>query len=391
MSRIKVVFSIGSMHGGGSERQLVSLLRCLDREKFDPQLYLVYRAGPLLEEIPADVPITSFEERCGVPRGPGFLMHRQRIADMSRFLQECQADVTYDRTFLMTLISAAAAQQIGVPNVSTIVTDPPIGFPAVAGRFQWIKKRILKRLYEKSACVLANSEGAARSAERFYHLPPDTVRVLWNGVDLAAVRARAQTEIHDEWWNEGPADGRVFRIVTAGRLDRHKGFQLLIDAISEVRRKCADTDIRLAILGQGPLHDALSQQIRTAGLQNVVRLQGFRTEAPAWYASADLFVLPSLLEGMPNVILEAMACGTPVLSADCDSGPREILNRGQFGLLCDVGSSEALTAGILRFVTDDSLGSRYASAALSHVDQSFTIESATRKLEQIFEDVTQPR
>lgn len=85
MSRIRVVFSVGAMHGGGSERQIVSILNNLDREKFEPHLYLIYRTGPLLDEIPDDVPITSFEERFGPPRGPGFLMNRRRIRDMASF------------------------------------------------------------------------------------------------------------------------------------------------------------------------------------------------------------------------------------------------------------------------------------------------------------------
>ncbi len=136
MPRLRVVFSIGAMHGGGSERQLVSLLRNLDRERFEPFLYLVYRSGPLLDLIPKDVPITSFEERVTASRLylPG-LMHSRRVRDFARFLQEVRADVSYDRTFLMTLISAAGAQRVGVPNVSTIVTDPETGFAPVAGRF----------------------------------------------------------------------------------------------------------------------------------------------------------------------------------------------------------------------------------------------------------------
>lgn len=393
MSRIKVVFSVGAMHGGGSERQLVSLLRHLDRDRFEPLLYLVYRTGPLLTEVPDDVPVTSFEDRFGPPRGPGFLMHRKRVADMSRFLSECGAHVSYDRTFLMTLIAAAAAQRIGVPNVSTIVTDPPIGFPLVAGRFQWMKKRILRRLYRQSACVLANSCGAAQSAERFYGLPPGTVHVQPNGVDLQQVRQKSELPIQDAWWNSpAPSSSRspsprLFRIVTAGRLDQKKGFHLLIEAVRVLSERGGDVSLRLAILGEGPCRSALQEQIQAAGLQNQIRLPGFRPEAPAWYRSADLFVLPSLLEGMPNVLLEAMACGTPVLSTDCRSGPQEILAGGQFGALCAVNSVPALIDGIQKFLADETAGTRYTSAATGHVQSHFSIESAVRRLEDVFQTV----
>ena len=169
MRRIRVVFSIGAMHGGGSERQMLLLLRHLDRRQFEPLLYLVYKSGPLLNQVPSDVPVTSFDTRVTTSRiyFPG-LMHCRRVRDYARFLQEVNADVSYDRTFLMTLISAAGAHKAGVPNVSTIVTDPETGFAPVAGRFQWFKRKILHRLYNNSAQVLAVSNGAREAAIRFY-------------------------------------------------------------------------------------------------------------------------------------------------------------------------------------------------------------------------------
>ena len=383
MSKVKVVFSIGAMHGGGSERQLVSLLRNLNREKFEPLLYLIYRTGPLLNEVPPDVAVTSFEDRFGQPRGPGFLMHRKRVADMSRFLIECGADVSYDRTFLMTLIAAEAAQRVGVPNVSTIVTDPPVGFPLVAGRFQFFKKRILRRLYQNSDRVLANSHGAARSAEHFYGLEPESVEVAYNGVDIPHVQQKADVPITDDWWNHPATQKPLIKIVTAGRLDQKKGFHLLIAAIKKLRASDLDAELRLAILGEGPMRDMLQAQIQKFGLGDTIRLTGFQPNAPSWYRSADLFVLPSLLEGMPNVLLEAMACGTPVLSTDCKSGPREILGDNEFGRLCEPGSADALAQGIRQFIEHAESRNRYTSSAKARVADQFSIQTATRRLEQI--------
>ena len=388
MSRIRVVFSIGAMHGGGSERQLVSLLHHLDRSRFEPHLYLVYRSGPLLKEVPNDVRISAFEER-NLSRNiytPGS-MHRRRVADFSRYLTESKADVVYDRTFLMTLIAAEAAQRVSTPNVSTIVTDPSRGFAPVAGRFQWLKKRILRRLYSRSSAVIANSNGAARSAETFYGLTPNLVTTVYNGVDIERVRQLADQPVNDEWWNSNPADRRVFRIVTAGRLTQQKGFHLLIDAVGRLRSSSPDVEVRLAILGEGAGRAVLESQIKQANLENSVQLMGFRQEAPAWYKSADLFVLPSFLEGMPNVLLEAMACETCVLSTDCPSGPEEILDNGNCGSLCAVGSVDALVAGITDFLRNKDQHTRFVLAATKRIESEFSIERAARKLEQVLEDV----
>lgn len=385
MSRIKVVFSIGAMHGGGSERQLVSLLRHLDRKRFEPVLYLIYRSGPLLQELPADVPVFAFEERFRKSSIylPG-LMHRNRVRDMSKFLKEVRADISYDRTFLMTLIAADAAQRINVPNVSTVVTDPSLGFKPVAGKFQSTKRRILKRLYSSSGKVLANSEGAARSAEAFYGLKPDSVFVHYNGVDLDAVKTKSELPIDDDWWNEDKTD-RSLRLVTAGRLNREKGFHLLIDAVAELVRQDVQSDIKLAILGEGDSRDNLQAQIDQFKLNDSIRLVGFRDNAPAWYKSADIFVLPSFLEGMPNVLLEAMAVGTDVVSTDCPSGPKEILQDGEYGVLVDVGSADSLVSGIRQVINSQ----KKTAQAVSRVESEFSIQSATRNLEDILSEVVE--
>ncbi len=160
-------------------------------------------------------------------------MHRQRVVDYGRYLQEVSADISYDRTFLMTLISAAGAQQVGIPNVSTIVTNPETGFAPVAGRFQWFKRRMLHRLYNQSAQVLAVSAGARDAAIRFYGIRPDKIRVHANGVDVDLVRQQAAEPIIDEWWTrtDSSTGQRPFiRLVTAGRLNEQKGFHYLIEA-----------------------------------------------------------------------------------------------------------------------------------------------------------------
>ncbi|MFN5583788.1 MAG: glycosyltransferase, partial [Planctomyces sp.] len=202
--RLKVMLAVGGMHGGGTERQLVQILRHLDRDRFLPQLYLVYRTGPLLAEIPADVPVHVCEERMGRVRGyfPGRL-HRLRVSDYANCLRETGTEVSYDRTFLMTLITAAGAQRVGVPNVSTIVTNPETGFAPVAGRFQWLKRRMLHRLYNRSTQVLAVSEGARQSAIRFYGIDPARIRTQYNGIDVQAVRQAGAGDPGDEWWSRG--------------------------------------------------------------------------------------------------------------------------------------------------------------------------------------------
>lgn len=384
MSRIRVVFSIGALHGGGSERQIVSALTHLCRDQFEPHLYLIYRSGPLLPLVPKDVPIAAFEERdqrrpTGIPGG----MHRRRVADLRRYLDETGADVSYDRTFLMTLVSAEAAQQLGIPNVSTIVTNPSSGFAPVAGRFQWFKKRSLRRLYSRSAQVLAVSDGAARDAERFYDLPADSVTTQYNGVDAAAVLTSAARAVDSPWWNAEPSERKqVVRIVSAGRLNHEKGFHLLIAAVAQLQRETNDVEYRVALLGEGDHRLALQSQIDDAGLTPQVSLTGFQDNAAAWFRSADIFVLPSLVEGMPNVLLEAMVCGTPVISSQCPHGPQEILDDSRCGLLCDVNSVDGLADAIRSTLQDPAATAARVEAARQRIESVFSQQVAVRRLQE---------
>lgn len=386
MSRIRVVFSIGSLHGGGSERQIVSALMHLNRDLFEPHLYVVYRSGPLLPLVPGDVKIAAFEERDRRPptRMPGG-MHGRRVDDMRRYLREVKADLSYDRTFLMTLVSAEAAQQVGISNVSTIVTDPATGFELVAGRFQWFKKRSLRRLYGCSTNVLAVSSGAARSAEHFYGLAPNSVKSQYNGVDIPAIRSAAKNPVDSLWWNAKSADDKTLvRLVSAGRLNYEKGFHLLIDAVAELQSTNSDVQFRLAILGEGDHRAQLQNQIDAAGLTEQVRMPGFQDNTAAWYGSADIFALPSLFEGMPNVLLEAMACGTPVLSSRCPHGPHEILENGRYGILCDTNSVASLVDAVQSVVHDPVIAIERAAEAKTHVESVFSQQVAISKLEEIF-------
>jgi len=304
---------------------------------------------------------------------------------MRRYLREINADLSYDRTFLMTLVAAEAAQSLGIPNVSTIVTDPATGFAPVAGRFQWFKKRSLHRLYQKSTAVLAVSNGAARSAESFYGLTPGRVVTQYNGVDGQAVRA-SRPQPPSEWWN-APASGQreLVRIVSAGRLNHEKGFHLLIDAVAQLQKATADAEFRVAFLGEGDSRSVLQRQIDSHGLSKQISLEGFQDDAGAWFASADVFVLPSLVEGMPNVLLEAMVCGTPVLAARCPHGPEEILGNDEYGLLCEPNSVEGLVAGIRRIVADPAATQQRADGALDRIKSDFSQQVAIRRLERIFQ------
>lgn len=336
---IRLLMMISSLDGGGSERQTLLLLKHLDRRRFVPELYLLHRTGSLLDEVPADVPIHCFEDascrndanqpqirssQSWLQRSlekiasrlkrlsfPG-KVHRQQVADVARVLAQRQIDVIYDRTFHMTLIAGEAALATGVPRVSTIVSPPSRAVPLNAGRFLSIKKRRLRKAYRDSAAVIAVSQPTARDAAAFYHLPRRRFHVAANPVDCDAL---------DQIVAATPPPGRDQRytIACVGRISIEKGQMELVEAVRKLRSDDPNLPLpRVWMIGDGPLRASLQQRVRDNRLQDSIEFIGHVSQPAPWIAAADAVCITSYFEGFPNVMLESMALGVPVIARSID-------------------------------------------------------------------------
>ena len=176
--------------------------------------------------------------------------------------------------------------------------------------------------------------------------------------------------------------------VAAGLLTRRKGFDVLVDAWRTVAE--ARPDWRLRIYGAGEEHAALQQQVEQAGLTDVVSLEGFEPDLATRLDEASLFVLSSRREGMPMVVIEAMAAGLPIVAADCPTGPAELLDGGRCGVLVPVGDSAALAEGILRVVTDPAEQRRLADAAEARAS-AFDLSATAARWESLFAELADQR
>jgi glycosyltransferase involved in cell wall biosynthesis len=165
---------------------------------------------------------------------------------------------------------------------------------------------------------------------------------MYNPVVRPELAARAAESIDDNWLT----DGAPPVIVTAGRLAPEKAQHVLIDAFAQLRAQ--GTDARLVILGEGPERERLTRRIAEKGLEAHVRLPGWADNPYAWMSRSALCVLPSEFEGLPNTLIEAMACGCPVVATDCPGGTREILDNGRYGSLVPVGDAAALANAMAR-------------------------------------------
>jgi glycosyltransferase involved in cell wall biosynthesis len=380
-AKVRVLFAIGEMSGGGSQRQLIGILQRLDRSNFTPQLYLVSSGGELLPEVPADVPVYIFGERNRSSRWlfPG-QAHGARVCDLANVLEEQQINVVYDRTYHMTLIAAGATRRRPTPRISVIVTDPQLDFETNIERFRFAKRLLLRRAYRTADRVVAVSEGVRSAAIKHYGLAGEKTLTIHNFFDIERIDRRSQEPLPA---GEARPPGERFEIIAAGRLHPQKGFSFLLEAVRILAHERGQRQIHLRILGIGPLHNALSAFVAKHGLEQLVTLSGFRENPLPYFRQADLFCLSSLYEGMPNALVEAMVCRVPVLATDCPSGPHEVLDGGRFGRLVPPANAVALADAIQDAILHPDSWRKLLSAGRAHISQTYSPELGMRRLEEL--------
>ncbi|MCO8122466.1 glycosyltransferase [Stieleria sp. TO1_6] len=377
----RVLLMVSSMRGGGSERQVLLLARHLDRNRFQPHLYLTEAAGDFLDQVPADVPIHSFDS-CADPGGiylPGRQLRRQ-TEFLRQVIQQQRIDVIYDRTFHMTMIAGKAAG--GVRRVATIVSPPHLAVPLVESRFVALKRRRLAAAYRSADVVIAVSRQAARSAESYYRLPPQSIVVIHNPVDFDGLSGHHATRRTD---HADHADHRS-QLVCVGRMTPEKGQADLIDALAIAVNDWPASvgQVRLRLIGDGPLRGDLASQVSALGLSDRVTFLGAQKDAAAEIAAAGALVLPSRFEGLPNVMLEAMALGTPVIATRA-GGAVELQRDQPTAFWADVASPPSLAAAILEFANHPDRSIAHTEAAQRLIQSEHNVPHVVQQIEDLLD------
>jgi glycosyltransferase involved in cell wall biosynthesis len=223
------------------------------------------------------------------------------------------------------------------------------------GDLGFLQSRLVGIAYRSADCVVALSEGVRRELVEDCALDSAHTATIHNPVDVEAIGARAAAARREP----SPVAGTGPVILGVGRLHRQKHFDLLIRALAALPRK----DTQLILLGEGPERLALATLATKHGVGDRVRMPGFVADPVAWLAHADLFVCSSRWEGFGHVIVEAMAAGVPVVSTDCPHGPRDIIVKGETGVLVANDDQTALTSAIAGLLEDPASRERLAGRA----------------------------
>jgi glycosyltransferase involved in cell wall biosynthesis len=327
--RIAVFVSFSG--AGGVERMVSSLARGFVALGQPLDLVLVRAEGPHLAGLPPEADRILLGARHGLTALPALAryLHQRRPAALL---------AAKDRAGRVAVLARALARtetrivlRLGT-NLST----------AMSGRSvleRHLRYWPIRLLYPRLDGVVAVSRGVADDTARIARIPPEAITVIRNPVITPELFAQAALPCPHPWFRAGSPPV----VVGMGRLQRQKDFPVLIRAFARVRQR---RPCRLVILGDGSGRRGLLDLIDRLGLAGEVELAGFQANPYPFLASAALFVLSSAWEGSPNALTEAMALGTPVVSTDCPSGPRELLDGGRYGPLVPVGDIPALAAAM---------------------------------------------
>ncbi|WP_028490860.1 glycosyltransferase [Thioalkalivibrio sp. ALJ15] len=317
---------------GGIERKMLILCREFLQLGILPRLVLT-RGGevPYPEELPSAVEVVDLRSRGKF----------DSLFKLRRLLRQDPPAAVLTAKDHSAKVAVLGRMLGWVPSpVFVKVTNTPS--QTLRRRF---KRRSARWLYRRADRIIAISEGVRDDLIEHFDVDPDRIEVIYNPTVTPDIPERVKAPVGHPWFaGDGPPV-----IVGAGRLTPQKDFATLLDAFARVRER---RSVRLVILGEGPLREALLGQARRLGVAEAVDLPGYVPDPLPYFARAGVFCLSSRYEGLGNVLIEALAAGAPAVATDCPSGPAEILQHGRIGPLVPVGDAGALAGALESTLAD---------------------------------------
>lgn len=333
--RRSILFLIPTLRGGGAERVITTLLRYLDRSKFRFTLAVIdMRDAVFLDDVPKDVDIVDLH--CS--------RVRYALPKIISLIWQRRPDVTFSTlghlNLALAIIRPLLPNNVRYLARETSIVSETLRNYSLSRLWRWA----YRQFYSRFDSVVCQSHYMRDDLIKSFSFPITKAVVIHNPVDIDHIRRFAAEPVSTGMKPEiGDDDAKpLIHLVAAGRLVPDKGFDLLIESLA----LCDDQRLRLTILGEGPLRAELECLADTLGVTHQVRFAGFQKNPYPYFSQAAAFVLSSRCEGFPNVVLEALACCTPVIAMPAPGGVREILDGREGCVLTENMSAEALASAI---------------------------------------------
>ena len=350
MSPARILYVITDLETGGVPLHLHRLVRSLDRSRFEPLVVSLSKPGPVTELL-ADDGVPTDTCRAAHALDLGALWRLRRI--MLRF----RPDLVHALLFHANMATRLVGPLAGVPG-RRIINE----IQTVEIERTW--HLVLDQLtHSLCRCEIGNSPAVVNHLVQRGGLPPEHLVCITGGIDPRRFQGLAPAQRSE--WNI-PAEAKL--LLWVGRMDPVKRLGDLLEAFAQLT---LEPPPHLLLVGDGPERDRVETQVSQRGLDKRVHLIGFRTDVPALLAAADVFALPSLTEGLPNALLEAMATGLPVVACAVP-GCTDLIDNLINGLLVPPACPQALAGALARLLDDPALASRLGQAARRKVLREYT-------------------
>ncbi|MDA0833148.1 MAG: glycosyltransferase [Planctomycetota bacterium] len=361
MQPVPIAFCITELDPGGAERALVQIVTRLNRDEWAPTVICLSGRGEMVGPLEAaGIPVVCLGARRKINIGI--------VTKLIRELRSCRPQVLQTFLFHANILGRIAGHFAGVPHIVS-------GIRVAERRSRWPMRidRLTQRWVEMNVCV-------SRSVLDFTHeqagVPSSKLTVIPNGVDVDRFRLARAAEVSSFGISPG-----IKPLICIGRLDEQKGHRYLFEALAKLAP--ADPTLHLLVVGHGPLDATLKEHASRLGLASVVHFVGWSDQIPEFLKASSLLVLPSLWEGMPNVVLEAMASGLPVIASDVE-GVRELISPDQTGIIVPPRDSDALAREIQRLRADSQLAETVGDTSQVFVTEHFTWDAVVQGYVQLY-------
>lgn len=363
MRNKKIALFWPTLAGGGVERNGLRVAEELIKRGFKVEIVVANAVGELISEVPSGVTFVNLD----VPLGRGRLFFA--VWPLARYLQRHRPDILWSNMTEANIIAILACM-LSRTKSWLIISE----HSTLSVRIKHVKRKktlplLVRLLYPLANRIHAVSAGVADDLANVSGVLREKIHVIYNPVLTSSFYRKAQESLEHPWFMPGAPPV----VLGVGRLVAEKDFSTLIQAFTLVRQK---REARLVILGEGEERPKLEKMVRNLGIEKYVDMPGFVENPFKYMKHADVFVLSSVWEGFGNVLVEAMALGTPVISTNCPSGPAEILEGGKWGELVPVGDVESLAKVLLKVL--DQKNEAIIKGAIERAKQ-FSVERIVKK------------